>query len=159
VVGAGSDRKGRRAEHPQHGGGRAGQLRQPLGNARPTRPVTIFVPPAVFEEEEAVLDLPMGADSRQQFRGADLLGIETGEKVACVGQQNRAILVDYVPINTQRNLRPGKRQGVANVIGVVQIEPELAAIAGGPLFSTVWAAGSRWWASPKQTLSTSRMSP
>jgi hypothetical protein len=159
VVGAGADGKVRRAECSKHGGGGTGELGQPFGHARPTRPVTVFIPPAVFEEEEAVLDLPMRADSRQQLRRGDLLWIETGEKVARVGRQHGAIVGNYVPINTQRNSRPGKRQGLANVIGVVQIEPELAVIGGGPFFSTVSAAGGRSWALPKQTCNTSRMSP
>ena len=112
-------------------------MRQPFGDARTARPVTVFIPPAVFEVEQAVFDLPMRADRRQQFGGCDPIRIQTGEKVTCVRQPHRAIVSDHVPINTQRNLRPGKCQGIANVSGVLQVEPELAAIGGVPFFSTV----------------------
>lgn len=99
--------------------------------------MAILVPPAIFDEEQAVLDLPMGADGRQQFGGGNLAWVEAGKKVARVGEQHATVVGDYVPINTQCNLRPGKRQRFTNVVDVLQIEPESAAINGGPFFSAV----------------------
>lgn len=99
--------------------------------------MAVFVPPAIFGEEEAVFDLPVITDARQQFGGRYAARIETGEKIARVGQQYLAVIGGHVPINTHSNLRPGKRQRFSNVVDVVQIEPDSAAIDGDPFFSTV----------------------
>jgi len=40
--------------------------------------VAVLVPPAVFEKEVAVFDLPVIADVRQQLGGRDPRGIEAG---------------------------------------------------------------------------------
>ncbi len=111
-----------------------GELREPLGHAGAARPVTIFVPPTVLEKEQAVFDLPMRADGAQQLLGGDRVGIEAGEKIACVGGSQRTVRVDHVPINTQRNLRVGEVQWLTKVTGVVQVEPQLAAIEEIPFF-------------------------
>ena len=44
--------------------------------AWPTSVVTIFVPPAVLQEVEAVLQTPVIADMAQEVRGGDAVGIE-----------------------------------------------------------------------------------
>ena len=72
---------------------------------------------------------------------ADAFGIEAGEKIARVGRADRAVRRDHVPINTQRNLRAGEVQTLATVTGVVQVEPDPAAIETASFFSTVSAAG------------------
>jgi len=132
-----------RSEGAQHGQRGGGELREPFGDAGTLGPVSIFVPPAIFGEEQAVFDLPMSADRPEQFGSRDLAWIETGQKIAGVGQPHLAVVGDHVPINTHSNLRPGKRQRFSNVVDVVQIEPESPAINGVPFFSTVWAAGGR----------------
>ena len=40
-----------------HGGG-GGEVSQPFGKTRAFGPVSILVPPAIFQKEDAVLDLP-----------------------------------------------------------------------------------------------------
>ena len=97
-------------------------------------PMEVFIPPTILDEEQTVFDLPMRADGAQQLLGGDRVGIEAGEKVARVGELHRAVGGDYVPINTQRNLRPGETQWLTKVAGVVQVEPQLAAIEEIPFF-------------------------
>jgi len=99
--------------------------------------MTILVPPAILDEEEAVLDLPVRADRGQEILGTDSLRIEAAQKIASVGKRDRSVLAGYVPINTQENAASGETQGIANVIGVVQVEPQSATVDGAPFFSTV----------------------
>lgn len=158
LVGSAADGEMCRSEQAEHGQRRGRQLGQPLGDAGADGAMAIFIPPPVFDEEDAVLDLPMSAGRREQLGGRHLAGIQTGQKVTGVGKQYPAVVGGYVPINTQDDPRPGIRQGIANVVRVVQLEPEPAAIAGGPFFSTVSAAGLRSWAFPRQAFETSRIS-
>ena len=120
-----------------HGEGGAGELGEPFGDAGAFRPVAILVPPTVFDEEQTVLDLPMSTNGRQQFGGRYQARIQAGEKVACVREYHCAVVGNYVPINTHANLRPGKCQRFTNVLEVVQIETQSAAVDGGPFFSSV----------------------
>lgn len=99
--------------------------------------MAIFVPPAIFDEEQTVLDLPMGASSRQQLGGSDKPRIQARKKITCLGQQYGAVVGNYVPINTQANLRPGKCQRFTKVLRVVQIEPQLTAVDNITFFSTL----------------------
>lgn len=149
MVGAASDGEVGRAEGAEDGGGGGGELREPLGDAWAARPVAVFVPPTVLEKEQTVFDLPMRADCAQQILSSDRIGIEAGEKVARVGQLHRAVGGGYVPINTQRNLRSGKVQLLTNITGVLQVEPQPAAIDEVPFFSAVSAAGGRSSAWPR----------
>ena len=50
------------AEEPQDARGGGGELREPLGQTGSASPVTVLVPPAVFEKEDAVFDLPVMAN-------------------------------------------------------------------------------------------------
>lgn len=67
LVGPATDREFWRTEDPQHGECGRCQLGQPLGNTGANRPMTIFIPPAVFDEEDAVLNLPMSSRSTKQL--------------------------------------------------------------------------------------------
>lgn len=107
------------AKEAQHAECGAGERGQPLGQAGAARPVTIFVPPAVLDEEEAVLDLPMAAHMRQQLRVRRLLGIKAGDEVARIAVAYSAIVGDDVAVNAQADLAAGKAQGVADVSDVV----------------------------------------
>lgn len=61
LVGSGSDGEFRWAEGAEGDDGCGGELREPLGDAWAAGPMSVFVPPAILDEEQAVLDLPMGA--------------------------------------------------------------------------------------------------
>ena len=61
--------------------------------------MSIFIPPAVFEEEVTVFDLPVIADVRQQLSGRDPRRIEAGQKVATVVRDDIAIGGELVAVN------------------------------------------------------------
>jgi len=71
--------------------------------------VPVFVPPAVFEEEVAILDLPMIAYILEQSRCTDPLGSQAGDEVARVVQDGRAGVVQHVAIDPQRNAATRER--------------------------------------------------
>jgi hypothetical protein len=158
LVGSGSDGEFGWAEGAEGDDGGRGELREPLGDAWAAGPMAIFVPPAIFDEEQTVLDLPVRAHRGQELARSDAIGIEAGEKITRVGRTDRAVGSDHVPINTQRNLRAGEVQTLAKVSGVVQVEPDPAAIEAAPFFSIVSAAGGRSCAWPKHCCTASRAS-
>lgn len=61
AVGAAAEGKIGWAEQAEDGQRGGGQVGEPVGDTGATRPMAIFVPRAVFDEEQAVLDLPVGA--------------------------------------------------------------------------------------------------
>lgn len=69
VVCEGPERKIDGAREAQHHGGGRRQLSQPLGETRALRPVAVFIPPAVLDEEDAVFHLPMVARGAEQIGG------------------------------------------------------------------------------------------
>lgn len=158
VVGSGSDRELVGAECTERDDGGGGELREPFRHAGAARPMSVFIPPAIFDEEQTILDLPVRAHGGQELARGDALGIEAGEKITRVGGPHCAVRGDHVPINTQRNLRVGKVQSLAKVTGIVQVEPQPAAIEAVPFFSTVSAAGGRASAWPKHCCTASKTS-
>jgi hypothetical protein len=52
------------------------------GEPGPARAMPVLVPPADFQEAQAIFDPPMLAYESQQVRRCDSLGIKTGEDVA-----------------------------------------------------------------------------
>ena len=107
------------AEDAEDDRGCGGQMREPLGETGAAGPVAIFVPPAVFQEEDAVLDLPVIANVGQQFLGAHFAGIDAGQEVARVMQTHGAVFSREVAIDAECDLAAGEVQLVANVLGVV----------------------------------------
>jgi hypothetical protein len=81
--------------------------------------MTILVPPAIFEKEDAVLDLPVIANGCQQFRGSNGAGIDTAKKVARIGQPHGAIVRDDIAVHSQSDLAAREGQRFANVLGVL----------------------------------------
>lgn len=131
---------------------------QALCESWPTRGVAIFVPPTVFEKKVAIFDLPMIADMGQQLGGRDPLRIEAGQKVATVVRHDLAIGSEQVAVNAQPDSAAREFQFFANIVCVVQRQPQPATIFQRPLFSCVSAAGGRCSALPKQQSKTSRTS-
>lgn len=107
------------AEEAQSAGGGSGEVGEPLGEAGPAGPVAVLIPPAVFEKEDAVLDLPMSAHGSQQVVGTNVVGTDAGQEVARIGQLHRAIVADDITIHAQRDLTAWKGQPLANVLGIV----------------------------------------
>lgn len=81
--------------------------------------MSIFVPPPIFDEEEAVLDLPVLADQFQQLVGADPAGIEARQEVARIVRAHAAIVGNDIAVHAERNLAAGEVQRLANVVGIV----------------------------------------
>lgn len=105
--------------------------------------MTVLIPPAIFEEEQRVLDLPMATDCSQQLAGSDGARIETGNEVASIVRECGAVGGDQVTIDAQRDAAAGKAQRHADVVGIVERKPESTTLGKSPLFSDVSAAG-RW---------------
>lgn len=98
----------------------------------------------------AVFDLPMIADMTQQLVGRDPRGIEACQKIATVMRYEVTVGGEHVAIDAQADPTVRKSQLLANIIGVVQAQPEPASIRQKPFFSQVSAAGGRPSACPKQ---------
>lgn len=107
------------AQEAQDGDGGGGEIGEPFGDAWPARPMPILVPPAIFHEEQAILDLPVVAHMLQKLRGGSVIRIEAGDEVASVGQAHRAVIGDDVTIDAHADLATGKAECVANVRLVV----------------------------------------
>jgi hypothetical protein len=119
MVGLGSERLVGRLVTAEHCDCRAVQDGQALGQAGTTCRVPVFVPPAIFEKEMAVFDLPMIADMAQQLVGCDPRGIEACQKITAVVRYDVAVGGEHVAIDAQADPTARKTQLLANVIGVV----------------------------------------
>ena len=115
ALGVGFEGSVRGAEDAEDHGGGGGKLREPLGESGSAGPMAVFVPPAVFEKEDAVFDLPVIADGGQQLVGADRAGIEAGEEVARIGKAHGAVIRDHVAVDAERDLAAGKAERVAEI--------------------------------------------
>ncbi len=62
--------------------------------------VTIFVPPAIFQEVQAIFNAPVLANMPQEIGGGYLLGIEAAHVVARIVQYDFAIVCTQLTINT-----------------------------------------------------------
>lgn len=81
--------------------------------------MAILVPPTVLHEEDAVLNLPMIANRCKKLVRANIARIDAGQKIARVGQQHFAGVVNDVAIDPQRHLAARERERFAHVLGVV----------------------------------------
>jgi len=119
VIGVGAEWfRGVAEEAEDHGGG-GGEVSQPFREARPASPVTVLIPPAVLDEEDAVFDLPVIAHRGQQFVGGDRTRIDAGQEVARVGEPHRAIVSGDIAVHAQGNLTAGEAERFADVSGVL----------------------------------------
>ncbi len=86
---------------------------------RSPRVMTILVPPAVFQEVQAVFNSPVLANVPQEICGGYLLGIEAAHVVTCIVQHDFTIVCAQLSVDTQTNLTTGKIERFPDVIGVV----------------------------------------
>ena len=120
VIGLGAEGElGVGAKDSQCAGSGSRELGEPVREARPTGPVAVLVPPAIFEKEDAVLDLPMPAHRGKQVVGTNVIGADARQEVARVGQVDSAVFANDIAIDAQRDLTARKGQLLANVLGVV----------------------------------------
>ena len=92
---------------------------QDRGKTWTPRVVAVFIPPAVFEEMQAILDLPMRADQTQQIGGGHLVRVETGHVIADVVRNDLAAGRAQLAIHAQRDAAPRQVQRVTDVVGVL----------------------------------------
>ena len=103
------------APQAEHAECDAGEMRQPLSDARPSRPMAIFVPPPIFDEEQAVLALPVPAHVSQKLRGADPIWVEAGEEVARIANAHGAIIGSHITIHAQADRAAREAERVAQI--------------------------------------------
>lgn len=102
--------------------------------------MTILVPPTVFDKVKTVFDLPVAANVGLQLRCRDRSRVDAGHKVPALVGENLAIGRTHFAIDANDDLTMRKVQTLADILGVVQVEPQLAGFVMEPLFSaTSWA--------------------
>jgi hypothetical protein len=119
----GSERLDRCVDQTQNAQGSVGQRGKDLGQARPLGVVTILVPPAVFHEVKAVLDLPVVANVGLQFARRDPVGGDAGGKIATFTREHLTTGRTHFAIDTEDDLAMSKVQTLADIVGNFQVEP------------------------------------
>jgi hypothetical protein len=112
-----------------------GERGKGLGQARPLGVVTIFVPPAVFDEVKAVFDLPVVANVGLKLGRRDRSRVKAGDEITAFVEENLTVGRTHFAIDTDGNLAMGKVQTLADILGVVQVDPQPAGFVVKPLFS------------------------
>lgn len=119
MVGAGAQGQVVGVADAQHTSGPAIELSEDFAQAGAAEGMAVFIPPAILEEEQRVLDLPMAPDCGQQLAGGDRTRIEAGDEVAGVVRDEGAIGGDQVAIDAQRDATAGKAQPFLDIVGIV----------------------------------------
>lgn len=126
----------------------------------PAGVVTIFVPPPILGEVQAVFDSPMVPHVGQEVGGRDAVGVEAGDEVPHVVRDEFAFGRADLAIDANRYAAAGEVEDLADVRRVVDVDPNAAGFPKAPflLFSVLSAAGGRWEACAKQWTSASSAS-
>jgi hypothetical protein len=103
--------------------------------------VTVFIPPAILDEVQAIFHLPMPPDVGVKLGGRDRARIKAGDEVPALLKQEKTIGRTHFTIGTNGDLAAGNIQMLTDILGVGQVDPNPAAIATPPLFSVVSWAG------------------
>ncbi len=106
-----------------------------LGQTGPLGVVTIFVPPAVFDEMKAVFHLPVAANICLEFGRRDRIGIQAGYEVPTFAGKKLALRASHFAIHTDGDLAAGYVQMFPDMLGVVEVEPKPTRFLTEPLFS------------------------
>jgi hypothetical protein len=112
-----------------------GQRGEDFGQARPFGVVTILVPPTVFDEVKAVFDLPVVANVGLQRGRRDRGRVKAGHEITALVGENLTIGRTHFAIDTEGDLTMGKVQTLADILGVIQVDPQPAGFVMEPLFS------------------------
>jgi hypothetical protein len=120
--------------------------------------VAIFVPPAILDEMQAVFDLPMSTNVRLKLGGCHQLRIEAGYEVPAFVGKNVPCGRAHFTIDADGNLAMRKIQALADIRGIVQVDPKPACFMVEPLFSVVSWEGLPIDASAKQVFNASSTS-
>jgi hypothetical protein len=111
------------------------QRSERLGQTGPLGVVTIFVPPAVFDEMKAVFHLPVATNVALEFTRRDRIGLQAGDEVPAVtGKKLTAGRANFT-INADGDLTAGNVQMLSDILGVVEVDPKPTRFLTEPLFS------------------------
>jgi hypothetical protein len=138
--------------------GGVGHRGKALGQAGPLGVVAVFVPPAVFDEVEAVFHLPMSANVGVKFGRRDHSRVEAGHVIPALVEEKLSRGRTHLAIGTDGDLAVGKVQTLADILGIIQVDPKPAGLAASPLFSVTSWAGRDGEALAKQVFNASRTS-
>ena len=78
-----------------------------------------FIDPAIFQEMQAVFNLPMTANIAQQIGRRYLIRVKTGDVVTHIVRDDLAVGRAQLTIHAQRNLAARQIQRLANVVRVI----------------------------------------
>ena len=120
--------------------------------------MAVFVPPAIFDEVEAVFDLPVSANVGVKLGRRDHVRVEAGHEIPALVEENLSLGRTHFAIGTDGDLAVGKVQTLADMLGVIQVDPKPTGLAASPLFSITSWAGRDGEASAKQVFNASRTS-
>lgn len=120
--------------------------------------MTILVPPAVFDKVKTVFDLPVAANVGLKLGCRDGSGVEAGHKIPALVRENSSIGQTHFTIDANDDLAMRKVQTLADIFGIVQVEPQPPGFVTEPLFSATSWAGLDWDASAKHTFNASSTS-
>ena len=120
--------------------------------------MTVFVPPAILDEVQAVFHLPMAANGCVKFGRCHRTRIETADEIPAFLKQKNTIGRPHFTIGTDGDLAAGNVQTLTQILGVVQVDPNPAGIVATPFFSVVSRAGRADEASAKHVFNAFSMS-
>ncbi len=126
---------------------RVRQRGERFGQAGSLGVVAILVPPAVFDEVEAVFHFPVTTNVGLEFTGRDGIGIQTAHEVAAFAGKERPFRGTYFAIDTQRDSATRNVQMLPYVVCILEVDPKPPRFLVTPLFSrTSWAGrtGDVW---------------
>ena len=135
-----------------------GERSKRLSEPGPLGVVPVFVPPAILDEMQAVFDLPVAANGGGEFGCGDLFRRATGHIVPGFIKRKRTIGGANLVIEPDGNLTSREVQTLADILGVVQVEPHPAGFLLGPFFSASSWAGRVDDAFAKHVFNASSMS-
>ncbi len=107
--------------------------------------MSVLVPPAIFDEVQAVFYLPMASHVFEEFLRRDGLRVEAGDEVTRFSRA-WAATVGGVPVDSHEHAATGKTQPFADINGVVQVDPKKTSFSVAPFFfaSSAEFVGEFW---------------
>ena len=139
-LGGGAERPVGGMNEPQQAQGGIGERCKRLTEPGPLGVVPVFVPPAILDKVQAVFDLPVAANGGGEFGRGDPFRCPTGHIVMGFVKRKSAIGGAYLVIEPDGDLTTREIQTLADVLGIVQVDPYSAGFLFAPLFSvTSWA--------------------
>jgi hypothetical protein len=97
--------------------------------------MAVLIPPAIFDEVQAVFHLPVVANVGLQRGGGDASRVKAGGEIATIVQENLSLGRADFTIDTEDDLTIRKVQTLADIRGVIQVEPQPPRFTIEPLFS------------------------